>query len=100
MHRRTVMALPIILLATLAAVLLGDIQMASAQSPYSYPWCSIRGRSGSMSCYYTSSEQCMVTMSGLGGLCVTSPYYPYYLAASPPLRHVAAPQKYAAASPA
>jgi hypothetical protein len=69
------MPLPIISLAILAAVLLGDMRAASAQSPYSYPWCSIRSRTGAMSCYYTSWEQCRVTMSGIGGLCVTSPYY-------------------------
>ena len=28
-----------------------------------------------MSCYYTSWEQCRTTMSGIGGLCVASPYY-------------------------
>ena len=69
------MTLRIILFAILAAVLLGDIQAASAQSPYSYPWCGIRGRSGGMSCYYTSWEQCRTTLSGIGGLCIQSPYY-------------------------
>jgi hypothetical protein len=69
------MPLPIILFAILAAVLLGDIQAAAAQSVYSYPWCGIRGRSGSMSCYYTSWEQCRTTLSGIGGNCIRSPYY-------------------------
>jgi hypothetical protein len=72
------MPLRILLFAILAAVLLGDIQAASAQSPYSYPWCGIRGRSGGMSCYYTSWEQCRATLSGIGGLCIESPYYRYY----------------------
>ena len=69
------MPLPIVLLAIFSAMLLGDIQAASAQSAYSYPWCSVRGRSGSMSCYYTSWEQCRATLSGIGGNCVMSPYY-------------------------
>ena len=73
------MPLRIVLFAIFAAVLLGDIQAASAQSPYwypqyAYPWCSIRSR-GTQSCYYTSWEQCMTTLSGIGGLCVPSPYY-------------------------
>jgi len=55
-------------------VLLGDIQTASAQSAYSYPWCSVRSR-GAMSCYYTSWEQCRTTLSGIGGNCIRSPYY-------------------------
>jgi hypothetical protein len=75
MQRSTAMPLRIILLAIFAAVLLGDIQTASAQSAYSYPWCGIRGRSGSMSCYYTSWEQCRATLWGIGGNCIQSPYY-------------------------
>ena len=71
------MPLPVIFLAIFSAMLLSDIQVASAQSPYSYPWCSIRGGrgGGSMSCYYTSWEQCRATLSGIGGNCVMSPYY-------------------------
>jgi hypothetical protein len=74
------MPVPIILLALAAAVLLGDIQAASAQSQfpypqYAYPWCSIRGRGGSQSCYYTSWEQCRATMFGIGGICIHNPNY-------------------------
>ena len=70
------MALRIILFAIFATVLLGDIRAAAAQSAYSYPWCAIRGRAGgSMSCYYTSWEQCRATLWGIGGNCVRSPYY-------------------------
>ena len=87
------MRLPKISLAILAAVLLGDIHAASAQSPYSYPWCLIRGRSGGMSCYYTSWEQCRATLSGIGGNCIQSPYY----RAAPPSpqarRHIAEHRK-------
>jgi len=61
------MPLPIVLLAIFSAMLLSDIQAASAQSAYSYPWCSVRGRSGAMSCYFTSREQCWATLSGIGG---------------------------------
>ena len=69
------MPLPVTLLAISCAMLLSDIHAASAQSAYSYPWCSVRGRMGSMSCYYTSWEQCRATLSGIGGNCVMSPYY-------------------------
>ena len=69
------MPLPIVLLAIFSAMLLSDIQAASAQSAYSYPWCSVRGRSGAMSCYFTSREQCWATLSGIGGNCIMSPYY-------------------------
>jgi hypothetical protein len=68
---------PIILLFVVAAALLGETQVSDAQSPYSYPWCSLGGAkdSNALSCYYTSWEQCRTTMSGIGGYCVESPYY-------------------------
>ena len=74
------MRMPIIGLFVIVAALLGGLQSSRAQSPYSYPWCSvygggISGGGGAMSCYYTSWEQCMATMSGLGGPCIRSPYY-------------------------
>ena len=87
------MPLPIISLAILAAMLLGDIHAAAAQSPYSYPWCSIRGRGGGMSCYYTSWEQCRATMSGIGGLCINSPYHRATPAPEPLRRRAAGHRK-------
>ncbi len=68
---------PIIAPFVIAAALLGEMQISSAQSPYSSPWCAIYGRrgGGAMSCYYTSWEQCRTTMLGIGGNCVQSPYY-------------------------
>jgi uncharacterized protein DUF3551 len=71
------MRLPIFLLFLVAAALFGDIQSASAQSAYSYPWCSryFKRGGGGMSCYYTSYEQCMATVSGIGGYCFQSPFY-------------------------
>jgi hypothetical protein len=64
-------------LLVIAAVLLGEAKPSNAQSGYSYPWCSLGGAkdSNALSCYYTSWEQCKATMSGIGGLCVESPYY-------------------------
>ncbi|SRR5579871_939974 len=76
------MRIPIIALLAIGIALLGETQMSKAQSPYSYPWCALYGGSGSsggaggaMSCYYASWQQCMTTMSGIGGVCVESPYY-------------------------
>ena len=70
---------PIIVLFLVTAALLGETQVSKAQSPYSYPWCAIylggSGSPGAMSCYYTSWEQCLTTMRGIGGNCVESPYY-------------------------
>ena len=73
------MRLLLLSLFLIAAALIGGPETTYAQSPESYPWCSVDGRAdgsaGARSCYYTSWEQCMTTMSGIGGLCVESPYY-------------------------
>jgi hypothetical protein len=73
--------MPIIALFVIATALLAETRAGNAQSAYSYPWCALYGggtsggAGGAMSCYYTSWEQCRTTMSGIGGLCVESPYY-------------------------
>jgi hypothetical protein len=70
----------VIMLVAFAAALLGYTQAGNAQSPHSYPWCAImsggdNSGGGAMSCYYTSWQQCMTTLSGIGGNCIASPYY-------------------------
>ena len=64
-------------LVLVSAALVGLTDLASAQSPYSYPWCSRQGGKDShtTSCYFTSYQQCMTTISGIGGWCYQSPYY-------------------------
>jgi hypothetical protein len=70
------MRLTILSLFLIAAALLGEVDAASAQSPYSYPWCARYYKEGSpTSCYFTSYQQCMTTLSGIGGYCYESPYY-------------------------
>jgi len=62
--------------AIVAAALIAATSASRAQSPYDYPWCAIYGRtSGATSCYYATREQCLVTLSGIGGICIASPYY-------------------------
>ncbi len=74
------MRTPIIASLAIAAALMGGTQAGKAQSPYSYPWCAVYYDGtglggGARSCYYTSWQQCMATLSGIGGYCVESPYY-------------------------
>jgi hypothetical protein len=48
---------------------------AVAQSAYDYPWCALYTKtSGATSCYYTSFQQCIATMRGIGGTCIRNPY--------------------------
>jgi uncharacterized protein DUF3551 len=60
-----------------SASLIAATMSASAQSPYSYPWCSrqVTKDGSTTSCYFTSYQQCMTTISGIGGWCYQSPYY-------------------------
>jgi Protein of unknown function (DUF3551) len=67
----------ILLLVVVSAALMGAADLASAQSAYSYPWCSRQSawKGSTTSCYFTSYQQCMTTISGIGGYCYQSPYY-------------------------
>jgi hypothetical protein len=71
------MRLPIFWTLLIVAVVAGGSRMVSAQSPTSYPWCakSYKMDTSAISCYFTSREQCMTTLSGLGGYCFQSLYY-------------------------
>ncbi len=57
------------------AALMSAADVASAQSPTSYPWCSRSfDRTSNINCYFTSKEQCQRTISGIGAYCFPSPY--------------------------
>ena len=63
-------------LLLISAVLPGEMHVASAQSPTSYPWCSRGGDGDNYNiCYFTSKEQCQGTTSGVAAFCFANPYY-------------------------
>ncbi len=67
---------PLLAALVLAAAFAGAPQTASAQSPYSYPWCAkLYLRGTPTSCYYASWQLCMATVSGIGGYCFQNPAY-------------------------
>jgi hypothetical protein len=61
----------------IAAALLGENLAAFAQSPNSYPWCAIYYKSGSGTprCGFATRDQCVASISGIGGLCVRNLQY-------------------------
>ncbi len=64
-------------LVVLAAIV-GAAPASVAQTAYDYPWCALYGgrvAGGAQSCYYRTYQQCMATISGIGGTCIRSPYY-------------------------
>jgi Protein of unknown function (DUF3551) len=71
------MRLPVLSTVLVAAALAADLVPAAAQSPTSYPWCARMPKTDGAvtSCYFTSYQQCMTTLSGIGGYCYQSPYY-------------------------
>jgi hypothetical protein len=77
----------IFILVVVSAALMRITGLASAQSAYSYPWCSQlpSAQSDATTCYFTNYQQCMTTISGIGGYCYQSPYY-HQAAATQPLK--------------
>ena len=41
----------------------------SRQKYQDYPWCAIYAKDGDTHCFFTSYQQCMATVSGIGGFC-------------------------------
>jgi Protein of unknown function (DUF3551) len=69
------MARSILVVSALAAAAL--IHPDSGQAAPYWPWCSQYGRpSYSHSCAFSSWEQCMATVRGIGGYCYANPYSP------------------------
>jgi hypothetical protein len=71
MHK---LGLTLIALATLAASL-GLATAASAE--IYYPWCARYGgdMGGASNCGFSTYEQCMATVSGVGGFCEKNLFY-------------------------
>ncbi len=50
----------------------GSIAPASAAE---YPWCAQYGRDGGRNCGFVSFQQCLATVSGIGGTCEQNLFY-------------------------
>lgn len=73
------MRLPSILLAALiAAVTLTPAAAQAPPFPYDpYPWCAVYGGrgGGGTNCGFLTWQQCMATVSGIGGFCEPNQFY-------------------------
>jgi hypothetical protein len=72
------MRLPVLILFFVVAALPGETTAASAQSAGSYPICAIYygiDATGTPSCSFDTREQCMETISGIGGFCIENQHY-------------------------
>ena len=53
-----------------SALFLSLTGMARAQNP---PWCAIMGSDGTTQCNFDTQQQCLQTISGVGGECIRNP---------------------------
>ena len=60
-------------LAAFAALVVGA-SATPASAAISYPWCARYASSGG-ECSFNTYEQCMATLSGIGGVCTGNPGY-------------------------
>ena len=52
-----------------AVAIIGVDARALAQN---YPWCAIYAKDGDSHCAFSTQDQCMATVSGIGGFCVAN----------------------------
>jgi Protein of unknown function (DUF3551) len=67
-----------ITLATLALSTAVLAQASASALPYDpYPWCAVYGdrMSGASNCGFSTWNQCMATVSGIGGFCARNQFY-------------------------
>jgi len=96
------MRLPILTTTLFIAATWLSETAASAQSAGSYPWCAIYytiDSNGTPSCSFDTRQQCMETISGLGGLCVENQYYHRVTVPAPRRAHVARGHKHTSTRP-
>ena len=66
----------------LIGVFILAVGMEAPAQAQNYPWCaqySGRASGGAMNCGFVSFEQCMATVSGIGGFCIqNNTYRPLY----------------------
>jgi hypothetical protein len=61
----------------MSAVLVGIAGNSTHADAQNYPWCAYYsgGRGGGTNCGFTTFEQCMATVSGIGGYCTLNTQY-------------------------
>jgi len=72
------MRLPVLTMPFIAAALLGESIATPAQSAGSHPVCAVYygiDATGTPSCSFDTREQCIETISGIGGFCIANQYY-------------------------
>jgi len=63
------------LLFVLGVLLITATAGSRAEAQTKYPWCAIYTGEESQNCGFVSREQCMATVSGIGGYCAVNTQY-------------------------
>jgi len=63
------------LLALPALILAGSLDATPAPAAPVYPWCARYSTTGG-ECSFDTFQQCLETLSGIGGVCIDNPSYP------------------------
>jgi hypothetical protein len=63
-----------LLAAALVIIAAGAVEMPSARAD-PYRWCALYNAKGGTNCGFVTFEQCMATVSGIGGFCNPNPFY-------------------------
>jgi hypothetical protein len=71
------MRLAVLLVAGLASFVVPSVAPAREKPQDPYPWCAVYGGSmnNSSNCGFTTRQQCLATVSGIGGSCEPNPFY-------------------------
>ena len=65
-----------LLLAVLSIICVGLVGMGKSAVAQNYPWCAHYGTGfGGINCGFTTFQQCMDTVSGIGGFCMVNNTY-------------------------
>jgi Protein of unknown function (DUF3551) len=64
------------LLLFVLGILVGTAAIGTRAEAQNYPWCAVYGNGfGGENCGFVSFEQCMATVSGIGGFCERNTMY-------------------------
>jgi hypothetical protein len=70
------MRITLMALAGLATLLAVPVMTPStSNAEVIYPWCAHYGRDSGTNCGFVTFQQCLATVSGIGGFCAENPFY-------------------------
>ena len=62
-------------LLVVLGIIVGAAGMGTTAQAQNYPWCAQYSGRGGMNCGFTTFDQCMAAVRGIGGFCVQNTQY-------------------------